>query len=65
MAHGQNQAPTQKQSNSVPTSNWTFPAAPPYMPGALPFLFLFFSQHRANKNSQKATDQAPSSCVLF
>ncbi len=65
MKHGQAQPSTEKQSNPTPASNWTFPPSPPYMPGALPYLYLFFSQQRELNKAQKAADQAPRSCVLF
>ena len=61
----QSQPPTEELSNSEPTSNWTIPPAPSYMPGALPYLYLFFSQQKAINNSRRTADQAPSSCVLF
>lgn len=65
MIQGENQISTENKSNSTLKSDWTFPDAPPYMPGALPYLFVFFSQQRTNSKSQKTAEQTPNSCVLF
>ncbi|CEG56112.1 hypothetical protein [Legionella fallonii] len=68
MKEGQSQPHNEQQTKAEPTSDWTIRPIPPYMPGALPYLYnrhLFFSERQSASNSSQPTNQASCPCILF